>query len=178
MRVVIAPGASGTSATMKAHVDGLRARGIDASAIDIPKGKAEKAVTPYLAASGEGPDVVIGGQSYGGRVASLLAAEEGRVFGGLVLFSYPLHAPGRTDWQERAKHWASIRCPVLFLSGESDPLARIGLLRSAVAEGLPTAELVTYPGQGHWLAPVLDDVLDRVAAFVTRVEGTRAGRGD
>jgi hypothetical protein len=31
---------------------------------------------------------------------------------------------------------------------------------------LPHAELVTYPGLGHTLRPVLEDVLDRVAAFI------------
>jgi pimeloyl-ACP methyl ester carboxylesterase len=55
---------------------------------------------------------------------------------------------------------------VLLLSGESDPFARIDLLRSAVAERLPRARLVTYPGAGHGLISVLDDVLDRIADFV------------
>jgi len=50
-------------------------------------------------------------------------------------------------------------------SGESDPFARIDLLRRAVAERLPSAELVTWPRLGHTLGPVLDEVLDRVAAF-------------
>jgi hypothetical protein len=54
---------------------------------------------------------------------------------------------------------------VLLCSGEGDPFARIELLRRAVAERLPTAELVTWPRLGHTLAPVLDEVLDRVAAF-------------
>ena len=31
---------------------------------------------------------------------------------------------------------------------------------------LPNAELVTYPRLGHTLRPVLDDVLDRVRAFI------------
>jgi pimeloyl-ACP methyl ester carboxylesterase len=54
---------------------------------------------------------------------------------------------------------------VLLLSGEADPFARIDLLREAVTT-LPDAELVTYPGLGHGLAPVLDDALDRVARFL------------
>jgi len=54
---------------------------------------------------------------------------------------------------------------VLLLSGESDPFATISLLRAAVGL-LPNAELVTYPKLGHTLKPVLDDALDRVAAFV------------
>ena len=31
---------------------------------------------------------------------------------------------------------------------------------------LPHGELVTYPRLGHGLKPVLDDVLDRTAAFI------------
>jgi pimeloyl-ACP methyl ester carboxylesterase len=54
---------------------------------------------------------------------------------------------------------------VLLLSGESDPFARIDLLREAVRR-LPAAELVTYPRLGHTLKPVLEDALDRAAAFV------------
>ena len=73
-------------------------------------------------------------------------------------FSYPLHPPGgpeRTD--ARIAHWPAIRCPVLLLSGESDPFARIELLRASVGL-LANAELVTYPRLGHTLKPVLDDV--------------------
>jgi hypothetical protein len=54
---------------------------------------------------------------------------------------------------------------VLLLSGESDPMARIDLLRAAVPL-LQNAALVTYPGLGHTIRPVLDDVLDRTAAFL------------
>lgn len=152
---------------MRPQVDGLRARGHDARAIDLPVRKAETAIDAYAAAVG-GPlsGRVIGGHSYGGRVASLLAASVDPGPSGLVLLSYPLHRPGAPDRAARTVHWAGLRCPVLFLSGESDPFARIDLLRDAVADLLPAAELVTYPRQGHSLARVLDDVLDRVAAFV------------
>lgn len=169
MRLVLAHGAAGTAASMLPHVEGLRARGIEAAAIDIPKRKAEQAVAAYLAASGSGSDVFIGGQSYGGRVSTLLAAEAEHDFAGLVLLSYPLHRPGAPEWEARTQHWTSIRHPVLMLSGEADPMARIDLLRVAASERLPAAELVTYPGLGHTLKPVLDDALDRIAAFMRRV---------
>jgi len=61
---------------------------------------------------------------------------------------------------------------VLFLSGESDPFARIDLLRLAIQERLPNAELVSWPKLGHGLGPVLDEALDRVASFVRSLEGT------
>jgi pimeloyl-ACP methyl ester carboxylesterase len=71
----------------------------------------------------------------------------------------------------RTEHWPSIRCPVLLLSGESDPFARLELLRESV-KLLPRAELVSYPSVGHGLArspKVLDDALDRVAEFARRL---------
>jgi predicted alpha/beta-hydrolase family hydrolase len=154
---------------MAPFVKGLRARGIDAVAIDLPRRKAEDALPAFHQVVPSAVDVAVGGHSYGGRVASLAAAEPDAPYCGLVLFSYPLHAPGspeRTD--ARIAHWPSIRCPVLLLSGEADPFARIDLLRSAVGR-LPTAELVTYARLGHTLKPVLDDALDRAAAFLARL---------
>jgi len=95
-------------------------------------------------------------------VASLLATR--RPVAGLILLSYPLHRPGSPDLEARSAHWPAITCPVLLLSGEVDPFARIDLLRAAVGR-LARGELVIYPRLGHGLAPVLDDVLDRIAAF-------------
>ena len=129
MKVHLGHGASGNAASMRPFVEGLRRRGIDAGAVDLPKRKAEDAVPVWRAAVPDGPGTVAGGHSYGGRVASLAAAA-GAGYAGLVLFSYPLHPPGqpnRTD--PRIAHFPAIDCPVLFLSGESDPFARIELLR-------------------------------------------------
>ena len=95
----------------------------------------------------------------------------GRPISALVCFSYPLHPPGSPDRTDaRIAHWPAIRCPVLLLSGESDPFARIDLLRRNVAL-LPHGELVTYPRLGHTLKPVLDDALDRTAAFLLAAAG-------
>jgi predicted alpha/beta-hydrolase family hydrolase len=159
---------------MSPFVVGLKRRGIAAEAVDLPKRKAEDAVPVWRAAVPDGPGSAVGGHSYGGRVASLAAAEADAGYAALVLFSYPLHPPGRPERTEaRIAHWQKIECPVLLLSGESDPFARIELLRTAVPL-LAHAELVTYPRLGHTLKPVLDDVLDRVAAFLERtVSGRR-----
>jgi predicted alpha/beta-hydrolase family hydrolase len=166
VHIYIGHGASGTSASMKAHVDGLRKRGVDASAIDLPKRKAEDAVAPFRSIVPDGPGIAVGGQSFGGRVASLAAAQPDTQYVALVLFSYPLHAPGNSAaWKERTSHWPAIRCPVMLLSGEADPFARIDLLRKAIPQ-LRNAELVTYPRLGHTLKPVLEDALDRTAAFL------------
>lgn len=151
---------------MAPFVNGLRARGFAAEAIDLPRRKAEDALPAFHRAVPPDGDVVVGGHSFGGRVASLAASEPDAPYAALVLFSFPLHPPGRPErTDDRIAHWPAIRCPVLLLSGESDPFARIDLLR-AVVPRLPRAELVTYPRLGHTLRPVLDDALDRVAAFL------------
>lgn len=172
LRVVLGHGASGDATSMAPFVEGLRARGIEAIAVDLPKRKAEDVVPRWLELAPPGPDVVVGGHSYGGRVASLAAAAAASGPGGaaagyrgLVCFSYPLHRPGAPELGPRVAHWPAIACPVLLLSGESDPFARIDLLRAAVPQ-LPDGELVTYPRLGHGLKPVLADVLDRTAAFI------------
>jgi predicted alpha/beta-hydrolase family hydrolase len=152
---------------MAPFVTGLRKRGIEAVAIDLPKRKAEDAVPAFHTVVPADADVAVGGHSFGGRVASLAAAEPNAPYAGLVLFSYPLHPPGKPERTEaRIAHWPAIQCPVLLLSGESDPFARIELLRTAIGL-LGDAELVTYPRLGHTLKPVLADALDRAAAFLT-----------
>lgn len=167
-RVYLAPGASGGVERLEPYRAGLASRGLDVALVALPRGRAERAVPVYRGAvEPMHPGVVIGGHSFGGRVASLVAATAPP--GGLVLLSYPLHAPGRHDaWDERTAHWPSIACPVLLLSGEADPFARIDLLRGAV-ERLRDAELVTFPGLGHGLRAVLPDVFDRIAAFCGRI---------
>jgi predicted alpha/beta-hydrolase family hydrolase len=154
---------------MAPFVTGLRQRGVDAVAIDLPRRKAEDALPAFHLVVPTAADVAVGGHSYGGRVASLAAAEPDAPYRALVLFSYPLHPPGRPErTAARISHWRAIRCPVLLLSGESDPFARIDLLRTSVVQ-LDRAELVSYPRLGHTLAPVLEDVLDRTATFLLRL---------
>jgi uncharacterized protein len=174
IRFYVGHGASGNAASMAGHVRGLVARGVDARAIDLPLKKAEDAVPAFRAIVPDGPSapgaegraIGVGGQSYGGRVASLAAAEPDTDYAALVLFSFPLHPPGAPGKaEERTAHFSAIRCPVLFLSGEADPMARIELLRARI-ELLADAELVTYPRLGHTLKPVLEDALDRAAAFL------------
>lgn len=163
MKVVLGHGASGTAASMKPYVDGFKRRAIDAMAVDLPKNNAERAVEVFVARAGR--DVVAGGQSYGGRMASMAAVQVD--FAGLVLFSYPLHRPGFPE-QLRTQHFASIRCPVLFMSGDRDPFARIDLLKKW-AKVVPNGRLKIFPGQGHGLLKVLDQALDVAADFIRSI---------
>lgn len=148
---------------MRPYVKALEKRQLKASAIDLPVGKAERAVPVFIRQVPAGS--IAGGHSYGGRVASMAATEVD--YAALVLLSYPLHRPGHPE-DLRTEHWSKITGPVLFLSGESDPFAKIELLKASVRR-LPGAELVTFPGVGHGLLPVIDAAMDQVAAFVRQL---------
>jgi predicted alpha/beta-hydrolase family hydrolase len=148
---------------MKPYVAGLRARGVEAHALRLPKGNAERATVVLREQVGANlAGSVIGGHSYGGRVASMVAADSKPA--GLVLLSYPLHRPGHPD-ALRVDHWPQIECPVLLLSGDRDQFARIDLLEQS-ARSLGRVELHVYPGLRHGLLTVAEDVADRIAAFV------------
>jgi predicted alpha/beta-hydrolase family hydrolase len=177
--LVLGHGASGSAATMAPHVAGLRSRGIDARAVDLPRASAERAVAVFATLLAAEAEIAVGGQSFGGRMASLAAADAcaaGRPPLALILLSYPLHPPGRPDdWDVRTVHWPRLTCPVMLLSGAADPFATRALLERALAERLPSAALVAYPRLGHTLGPVLADALDRVAAFVLAAARWPAG---
>lgn len=166
-RIYLAHGASGNADSMLPHVRGLRGLGLEAETVQLPRGKAERAMPAFLAAASPGADILIGGHSFGGRVASMLAADH--AYAGLVLLSYPLHAPGSPDrWEERTSHWSRITCPVLLISGDRDQFARIELLRQAVGQ-LPQHDLVVYPGLRHGIGPRLREALPLIADFARRV---------
>jgi len=158
--IFLAHGASGDATSMRPYVNALQARKLPASAIDLPRSKAERAVPVFIEKVPAG--AIAGGHSYGGRVASMAAVEIR--YKALILLSYPLHRPGHPE-DLRTEHWPKIRCPVLILSGEADAFARVELLRAAVRL-LPQAELVTFPRVGHGLLSVIDAAMDRVAEFV------------
>jgi predicted alpha/beta-hydrolase family hydrolase len=76
--------------------------------------------------------VILGGQSYGGRQATLLAADEPELARALLLFSYPLHPPGKPE-RLRTEHFPRVKIPALFVHGTADPFGLIAELRRAVA---------------------------------------------
>ena len=164
--LLLGHGAAGSARSMAPWVDALAARGVEAAALELPKGNAARAAAVFVQALQRDPRPAIGGHSYGGRAASLAAAET--AVPALVLLSYPLHRPGHPE-EVRSEHWPRITCPVLLLSGDRDQFAQLPLLRREVAK-LQHAELVVYPGQRHGLLAVRDDAAARIAAFL-------AGRG-
>ena len=125
--------------------------------------------------------VVLGGQSYGGRQASMLAADEPGLADGLLLLSYPLHPPGRVQ-ELRTEHFSRLRTPTLFAHGSLDPfgsLDEIEAARPAIAG--PTAVLA-IDGAGHGLGrgtraprPAPDTIARIVEAFIKLVAPSDSG---
>ena len=158
---------------MAPFVEGLRARGIDATAIDLPKRKAEDALPAFhLVGPGATADVAVGGHSFGGRVASLAAAEPGGAVRGARAASAtrstrPARPNGRTPGSRTGRRSAARSCCCRASRIRSPGSTCCGGRRAAPA----TRELVTYPRLGHTLKPVLDDALDRAAAFLRAATG-------
>lgn len=92
--------------------------------------------------------VFLGGQSYGGRQASMLCADELGLVGGLLLLSYPLHAPGRPD-QLRTQHLPKLNLPVLVVQGTKDPFGSIEEIQSALKLIPGRTKLLTVDDAGH-----------------------------
>jgi predicted alpha/beta-hydrolase family hydrolase len=75
--------------------------------------------------------VFLGGQSYGGRQATMLAAAEPGLSDGLLVLSYPLHPPGKPA-QLRTSHLPKIQTPSVFVSGSKDPFGSPSEIQSAL----------------------------------------------
>jgi predicted alpha/beta-hydrolase family hydrolase len=92
--------------------------------------------------------IALGGHSYGGRQASMLAAEETEIAAALLLLSYPLHPPKKPA-QARTAHFPALRVPAVFVHGERDPFGTPDELREAVAAMRVAPLLITVPGAAH-----------------------------
>ena len=92
--------------------------------------------------------IYLGGQSYGGRQASMLCAGEPELVSGLILLSYPLHPPGKPD-QLRTQHLPNLRTPCLFVQGTRDPFGSVEEIELALRLIPAKHELTTVEGAGH-----------------------------
>ncbi len=161
--VLLAPGAGADRAApaLVAVADALADAGIPSLRFDFPyraAGRKAPDRPPVLEATTregaaelcrradlEPAQVVLGGRSMGGRIASLVVADpdDPQPALGLLLLGYPLHAMGKPE-RRRDDHFARIHCPVLFVSGTRDSLApKPALTRSA--------KKVRGPVTSHWL---------------------------
>src|SRR6185312_466051 len=94
--------------------------------------------------------VFLGGHSYGGRQASMLAANDRGVVPALLLLSYPLHPPKKRE-EMRTAHFPSLQTPALFVSGTRDGFGTIDEIREALKLIPARTELLPVEGAGHEL---------------------------
>jgi predicted alpha/beta-hydrolase family hydrolase len=99
-----------------------------------------------------GKKIFLGGHSYGGRQASMLAAEEPQVADGLLLLSYPLHPPHKPQ-DLRTGHFGSIQIPALFVHGTRDTFGSIDEMRAALTLIPARTDLAEVERAGHSLDP-------------------------
>ena len=134
-RLVLAHGAGAPmdSPTMEAIATGVAAAGIQVVRFEFPYMRPRRdggsrrppdrqAVLletwhEVINALGGAKDLVIGGRSMGGRMASLIADAVGAR--GLVCLGYPFHPPGKPE-RLRTEHLAGLRTPTLIVQGERD----------------------------------------------------------
>ena len=89
-------------------------------------------------------EMVLGGRSMGGRMCSVAVAE-GLPAAGLLLISYPLHAPGKpAGASQRSEHFPRLDLPCLFISGTRDAFATPAELEEATA-------LIPGPVTHRWI---------------------------
>ena len=149
---------------MTAIADGLADAGLRVVRFEFPYMRRRRATgkrgapdrAPLLEATwhevigqlGDAGQLVVGGRSMGGRIASMIADDAG--VRGLVCLGYPFHPLGKPE-RTRTEHLAELRTPALIVQGERDAMGT----RAEVAtyELSPAIDLVWVPDGDHSFAP-------------------------
>ncbi len=92
--------------------------------------------------------VSLAGHSYGGRQSTMLVAEEPGICESLLLFSYPLHPPGKPA-QLRTGHFPSLNTKAVFVHGTKDQFGFPEELTEALRLIPAETHLITIEGAGH-----------------------------
>ncbi len=139
-------GADMRSATMQSIADALARQRIATfrynfpfkengrGGVDSPKVAVATVRSAVAEARRLAPELTLlaGGHSFGGRMTTTAQSDEPlEGVTGLILFSFPLHAPNRPS-DTRAAHLSAIKIPMLFLSGTRDALNDLSLFRPII----------------------------------------------
>ena len=122
--------------------------------------------------------LLLGGKSVGGLMAAEALHDAGLAgVRGLVILSYPLHAPGRPS-AANARVLEGVKQPMLLLQGTRDPLAELNLMQGLVAKLGPRAKLVVVQDGDHSFALPPDsprtqeEVYEELASAIARFAAT------
>lgn len=119
--------------------------------------------TEVLDLVGPAAELVIGGKSMGGRIASMMA-DEAAVLGAVCL-GYPFHPPGKPE-NLRTTHLRNSSVPTLLVQGERDPF---GGADEVVAYKLPGSLTL------HWITDGDHDLKPRKASGRTAEQNWAEG---
>lgn len=162
-------GAGMDSDFMESFAAGLAARGFQVLRFEFPymaarredgkrrpPDRAPKLMDAFRAAIAEVREkhkptkLIIGGKSMGGRIASMVAAEDAGACDGLLLLGYPFHPPGKPE-RLRTGHLGDITVPTLIMQGERDPFGGRALVDALDLPG--TITVAWAPDGNHDLSP-------------------------
>ena len=117
----------------------------------------------------DGPHL-LGGHSFGGRMASHAVVDRDLDPAGLIFCSFPLHMPKKPA-TKRAEHLDSISAPMLFLSGTRDGMAEPDLLNQVAARVEATVEWLDTADHGYKVLKRTrtrtDDVFEEMAGYAS-----------
>lgn len=119
-------------------------------------------------------EVVIGGKSMGGRIASMIADEAG--VAGVVCLGYPFHPPGKPE-KLRTAHLEKLKTPTLIVQGTRDRLgttedvASYALSRSIEIAWIEDGDHSFMPRKksGRTYEQNLDAAAEAVVDFIRRL---------
>ena len=117
----------------------------------------------------DGPHL-LGGHSFGGRMASHAVVDRHLDPVGLIFCSFPLHMPKKPA-TKRAEHLDSISAPMLFLSGTRDGMAQRELLNQVAGRVEGTVEWLDTADHGYKVLKRTrtrtDDVFEEMAGYAS-----------
>jgi uncharacterized protein len=115
--------------------------------------------------------LVLGGRSMGGRICSMVVADEAAPLPalGLALLGYPLHPPGKPE-QLRVEHFPRITVPVLFVSGTRDSFAAPDELEEHVKNVKGPVTFSWLETADHGFKPLKASGLTAAAALAAAAE--------
>ncbi len=126
-------------------------------------------VADVVAGEGLQRPLLIGGKSMGGRMATLLAAENTTNIDGVCCFGFPFHPPGKPEKQaQRTAHLKDLATPIHIFQGTRDPFGS--------RDGLNELELGAAV-KLHWLEDGDHDLKPRKASGLTQNQHLKASAG-
>jgi len=127
-----------------------------------------------IAEAGPPSELVIGGKSMGGRIASMIADQAG--VAGLLCLGYPFHPPGKPE-RLRTDHLEGLETPALIVQGTRDPFGNrtevpgYSLSASIELAWIEDGDHSFKPRKksGRSLAQNLDEAARAALAFIRRL---------